>query len=294
MVRRKWMLALFFFAISDSHSQDAVFVDLERLATLHPAWQLVDFINRKPKPSVLTWSPRILPLPDLTMPAPTLQGGQLADWFEEQKRKWTNELELLQRKQKQILAWQMHLLLPPLPLTDPVARWKFRVQQGERQAAERVRLNLRLSFADMLSPEEKAALEQRKRELDAELESPPIISQPILIPISPAQGFELTPPLPLTDPQRILDLTSPSLFPSRQTLQVQISDIDDSSLRPLSGNAVTTLRSIAFEAAKSFAVAYAKRRGWKVTFSPHSKLPDATNEVKRAWQQWLKSFQVKE
>lgn len=293
MMRRKWMFALIFVAISNLQGQETVFVNLEQLASLHPAWQLADSINRKPKPAVLSWTPPTLSLTELPFLAPAPQVLQVSEWFEEQKRRWARELESLQ-KQQQTMARQIYLLLPPLPVLDPVARWKFTVQQREKQASERVRLNLRLSFADMLPPEEKAALELRKKELDAELEPPPAVPQPIFVPIPPTEKFDLTPPSPLTEPQKVLDLISPTPLPTRQTQLVQISGVSDLGLQLLADKAMTTLRSIAFEAAKNFAVAYAKQKGWKITFSFQPNLPDATEEVKRAWQKWLKSLQPKE
>jgi len=294
MVRRKWMLALIFVAISNLQGQEVVFVNLEQLASLHPAWQLADSINRRPKPAVSSWFPPTLFLTNLPLSTPTLNLTQLADWIEEQKRKWESELESLQRQRQQILALQMYLLLPPLPTLDPVARWKFVVQQREKQAAERIRLNLRLFFSDLLSPEERIALERRKRELDTELEPPPAALQPILVPIPPTEKIDLALPPLLTEPQKILDLVAPPILPSQQTLEVQPSSIGDLNLRSLADRSVATLKAIAMEAAKGFAVAYAKQRGWRVTFSHQPNLLDATDEVKGAWQRWLKSLQPKE
>lgn len=294
MMRRKWVLALIFVIINNLQSQELVFVNLGKMASIHPAWQLADSINRKPKPTVLSWSPPLFSLADLPLSNPTLQVSHLADWFEEQKLKWASELESLQRQQQRIGAWQIYLLLPPLPLLDPVARWKFIVQQREKQALERIRLNLRLSFADMLSHEEKAALERREKELDAELEPPPITPQPIFVPFLPTEKFDLTAPSPLTELQKILDLVASPISPPRQTSEVQISDIGDSGFRFLTDSTVATLRSIAFEEARKFAVVYARQKGWRVTFSFQPKLLDATDEVKRAWQKWLKSLQPKE
>ncbi|MFN3420229.1 MAG: hypothetical protein ACK40X_00710 [Armatimonadota bacterium] len=294
MMLRKWALILIFATTSNLHSQEIVFVDLKQLASFHPAWQLADSIERRTKPTLLS-----LPLPplhfsDVPLSPPTLQISQLTNWLEEQRRRWESELESLQRGQQKILNWQMYLLLPPLPLLDPVARWKFIVQEREKQAAERLRLSLRLSFADMLSPEEKTALEQRKRELDAALEPPPVVTQPIFMPISPAEKLDLTLPSPLTDPQKILDLVAPLFLPPQQISEAQVPEISDAGLKLLSDSAIATLRAIAFEGAKNFALTYAKQKGWKVTFSPRSGLRDVTDEVKRAWQQWLKSIQPKE
>jgi len=294
MMRREWALVLVLAAVNHLHSQEVVFVNLERLASHHPAWQLADSINRRPKPTVLSWSPPTLSLTDVPLSAPTLQAFQLADWLEGQKRSWASELEALQKRQQQIWVWQMHLLLPPLPAIDPVARWKFVVQQREKQASERVRLNLRLHFADMLSPEERAALEQRKRELDAELEPPPTIPQPIVIPIQPTERLDLTPPSPLTDPQKILDLVAPPVSPPQQISTVQVPDIGDFGSRSLTSVSASILRSIAFEAARNFATTYARRKGWKVAFSFQPNLPDVTGEVEKAWRQWLTSLKPRE
>lgn len=293
MMLRKWTLVLILVAIGNLHGQELVFVDLKQLVSIHPAWQLADSFDRRTKLTFLS-----LPLPPLhfsglPLSSPTLQIPQLTNWLEEQRRRWEGELESLQRGQQKFLNWQMYLLLPPLPLLDPVARWKFIVQEREKQAAERLRLSLRLSFADMLLPEEKAALEQRKRELDAALEPTSVVTQPIFMPLSPTEKLDLTLPPSLTDPQKILDLVAPPILP-QQTSEVQIPDISDEGLRLLRDSAIATLRAIAFEAAKNFALAYAKQKGWKVTFSLRSGLNDVTDEVKRAWQQWLKSIQPKE
>jgi hypothetical protein len=298
MKQRKWMLALIFVATSNLQvplqGQETVFVNLGHLASLHPAWQLADSINRRPKSTILSWSPPTLYLTDLPLPVPTTKVPQLADWVEEQKRRWESELESLQRRRRQILAWQMLLLSPPLPLLDPFARWKFVVQQREKQAAERVRLSLRLSFADMLSPEERIALEGRQRKLDAELEPPPVVPQPIFIPISSTEKFDLTLPNPLTEPQKIFDLIVPPIPSSRKALKIQTPEIGDSGFQLLTDSAVATLREIAMEAARNFVASYARQRGWKVTFSFRPNLLDVTDEVKRAWQHWLESVQPKE
>ncbi len=293
MMLRKWALVLIFVAIGNLHGQELVFVDLKQLVSIHPAWQLADSFDRRTKPTFLSLPLPTLHFSDVPLSSPTLQISQLTNWLEEQSRRWESELESLQRGQQKILNWQVYLLLPPLPLIDPVARWKFIVQEREKQAAERLRLSLRLSFADMLSPEEKAILEQRKRELDAALEPPSVTTQPIFMPLSPTEKLDLTLPSFLTDPQKILDLVAPP-FLSQQTSEVQTPNISDEGLKLLSDGAIATLKSIAFEAAKNFALAYAKQKGWKITFSPRSGLRDVTDEVKRAWQQWLKSIQPKE
>lgn len=293
MMLRKWALVLIFAAISNLNGQELVFMDLKQLVSIHPAWQLADSIERRTKPTLLSLPLSSLHFSDVPLPSPSLQIPQLTNWLEEQRFRWASELESLQKRQQKFLNWQMYLLLPPLPLLDPVARWKIIVQEREKQSTERVRLSLRLSFADMLSPEEKATLEQRKRKLDAALEPPSVTTQPIFMPILPTEKLDLTLPSPLTDPQKILDLVAPH-FPPRQTLEVQIPDIGDEGLRLLSNGAIATLRAIVFEAAKNFALAYAKQKGWKVTFSPRSGPRDVTDEVKRAWQQWLKSIQPKE
>ncbi|MCS7185332.1 MAG: hypothetical protein N3B10_00150 [Armatimonadetes bacterium] len=293
MMRRKWTFALIFVAIGNLWGQESVFVNLEQLASLHPAWELADSISRKPKPTISFCPMPYLSLTDLSLSSPSLRISQLADWFEEQKLRWASELESLQKRQQQILAWQMHLLLPPLPIADPVARWKFMVHQSEKQATERFRLTLRLSFPDMLSPEEKAALERRKRELDAEIEPPPVVPQPIFIPVFTAEKFDLTPPSPLTDPEKVLELVTPPFSSPQQTSKIQIPDTSDLSPRLLTESAVATLRSIAFEAARNFAAAYAMQKGWKASSLRQPKLLDAT-EVKRAWLHWLKSVQPKE
>lgn len=293
MLRLRWTVALILVIVSGLRGQELVFVSVERLAVVHPAWQLANFIDQKRRLDTLSWHPPTLSLAGLTLFAPTLQLPQLTNWLEDQRRQWAAELDLIQKQQRQVSTQHVRFVLLSPPTPDPVARWKFAVQQSEKQAAERVRLNLRLSFADMLSSEEKEALERRKRELDAELNLPTASFQPIFIPVLPTEKIDLTPPSPLTDLQKVLDLVAPPLSLTQQNQNVQIFGIGDLDLRLALKNAVSTLRSIALESAKNFAIAYAKRKSWKVTFSFRLDLPDITDEVKAAWQKWLRSLQPK-
>jgi len=292
---RRLIFALSFLT-SFAYCQGQVFVDLNRLASLHPAWLIterlwgeraeVTKIEMAPQPVSLTEVPLSLPLPKLT---------PFVEWTPEQRQAWENEVNLLKRSQYQIASWQLQLAIPPIPLIDPVARWRFIVEQREKQATERVRLNLRLAFSDLLPAEEREALKQRQRELDATLEPPSTSLPPIFLPISPAQQPEFPVPQSLTDPQEILNLVSPLPSPTQQPPTLHLS-LEATDLTPqlLTANVRSVLRLMAYEAAKAFARAYARRKGWKVTFDRKSGATDVTDEVLVAWKQWLESIKPKE
>jgi len=294
MTRRCLIFALSFLT-SFAYCQGQVFVDLNRLASLHPAWSIAErmwsekvrvTIEPLPQPVSLTEVPLSLPLPKM-MP--------FVEWATEQRRAWESEVNLLKRRQHQIASWQLQLAIPPIPLIDPIARWRFIVEQRERQAAERVRLNLRLAFSDLLPAEEREALKQRQRELDAALEPPSSSLPPIFLPISPAQQPELLVPQSLTDPQEILNLVSPlASLPQQLSMPNAVAEALDLTPKLLIANAEAVLHLMAYETAKAFVLAYAKRKGWKVTFDRKSGATDVTNEVMVAWKRWLESIKPKE
>jgi len=278
--------------VSLAYGQGQVFVDLERLASLHPAWLTAERIGSEGK-KVLTKSlPKVLSLTDLPLPLSLPQLTPFVEWAAEQKRVWEIELDLLKRRQYQATIWQLQLAIPPIPLFDPVARWKFIVQQREKQAAERVRLNLRLAFSDLLPAEERVALKHRQQELDAALEPPSVLLPPVFLPISPPQQPDLTMPQKLTDLQAILDLVSPPPLPS-QTLHLS-TEVAEVTPNLLVADVGIILRSMARKTARAFVVAYAREKGWKVTFERKSGATDATDEVLAAWKRWLESIKPKE
>jgi len=281
--------------VSLAYGQGQVFVDLERLASLHPTWLAAERIGSEGK-KVLTKSlPKLFSLTELSLSLSPPQLTPFIEWAAEQKRVWEIELDLLKRRQYQVTTWQLQLAIPPIPLFDPVARWKFIVQQREKQAAERVRLNLRLAFSDLLPAEEREALKRRQRELDAALEPPSSSLPPIFLPISPVQQPELLVPESLTDPQEILNLVSPLPLSPQQTLTLHITfEATDLTPKLLTANVRAVLRLMAYEAAKAFARAYAQRKGWKVTFERKSGVTDVTDEILVAWKRWLESIKPKE
>jgi hypothetical protein len=291
---RRLIFALSFLT-SFAYCQGQVFVDLNRLASLHPAWSIAErlwggktgvTVEPSPQPVSLTEVPLSLPLPKL-MP--------FVEWAVKQRRIWESEVNLLKRRQHQIASWQLQLAIPPIPLVDPIARWKFIVEQRERQAAERVRLNLRLAFSDLLPAEEREALKRRQRELDAALEPPSSPLPPIFLPILPAQQPEFPVPQSLTDPQEILNLVSPLPSPTQQPPTLHLS-LEATDLTPqlLTANVRAVLRLMAYEAAKAFARAYAQGKGWKVTFERKLGATDVTDEVLAEWKRWLESIKPKE
>jgi len=278
--------------ISLACGQGQVFVDLERLASLHPAWLSAEQIGSERKKLLTRSLPQFLSLTELPLSLSLPQLTPFVEWAAEQKRVWEIELDLLKRRQYQVTTWQLQLVIPPIPLVDPIARWKFIVQQRERQAAERIRLNLRLAFSDLLPAEEREDLKRRQQELDAALEPPSVSLPPVFLSISPPQQPDLTMPQNLTDPQAILNLVSPLPSPS-QTLHLS-TEVTEVTPNLLVADVGVILRSMARKAARTFVLAYAREKGWKVTFERKFGATDATDEVLLAWKRWLKSIKPKE
>jgi hypothetical protein len=295
MTRRCLIFALSFLT-GFAYCQGQVFVDLNRLASLHPAWSIAErLLGERAKVTEIEPAPQPVSLTEVPLSLPLLKLTPFVEWATEQRWAWESELNLLKRRQHQIASWQLQLAIPPIPLIDPIARWKFIVEQRERQATERVRLNLRLAFSDLLPAEEREALRRRQRELDAALEPPSTSLPPIFLPISPAQQPDLPVPQNLTDPQEILSLVSPLPLPPQQS-SVPHAIVEATDLTPklLTANVGAVLRLMAYEAAKAFARAYARRKGWKVTFDRKSGATDVTDEVLLAWKRWLESIKPKE
>lgn len=291
-MRRRYLLLIALVWASAAYCQERVFVDLKQLASLHPAWSMARRMERGQKKPLTKFT--FPPLTFTEVLTPSLPIVSLAEWVTEQQRVWEREIDLLRRRQLQAEIWQLPLTVSPSSFADPIARWKFVIRQREKQAAERVRLNLRLAFSDLLSDEEKAALEQRQRELDAALEPPPLTLPPLPPPVTLPQKFDLTVPQSLTDPQTILILVSPEpCYPLQQTLVIP-TEVGEITLKLLATNAEETLCSIAREVARTFVLAYARQRGWKVTFDKKANAPDVTEEVLTAWERWLEGTKPKE
>lgn len=277
------------------YCQERVFVDLGKMVSLHPAWQMAERFEGERKPLPRVWD---FPVPLLTQVPLSLTLPPIEPFLEcmnEQRKLWTTELNLLQRHRRQVHEWQLQLALPVLPFVDPVAQWKFIVREREKQAAERVRLNLRLAFSNLLPPEEKQALEKRLRELDAELEPKPKVMLLPSLPITLPQQLNLELPSELTSPQAIFELVAPPPLPPQTTFTLQpLNETAKMTPKLLTENVSSVLRSIAHNTARAFALAYARQRGWKVVFKPQEGVRDVTGEVLMAWHFWLERTKLKE
>lgn len=293
---RRWSLILTVSVLASfAHCQERVFVDLGKMASLHPAWQMAERFESERKPLPRVWD---FPVPFLTevplsLTLPPIE--PFLEYLNEQRKLWTNELNLLQRHRRQVHEWQLQLALPVLPFVDPVEQWKFIVRGREKQAAERIRLNLRLAFSNLLPPEEKQALEKRLRELDVELEPKPKAMLLPSLPITLSQQLNLELPSELTNPQAIFELVTPPPLPPQTTFTLQsLNETAKVTPKLLTANASSVLRSIAHNMAQAFALAYARQRGWKVMFKPQEGVRDVTGEVLTAWHFWLERTKPKE
>ncbi len=294
-MRRQWLAFALSVLTSFAHCQGQVFVDLNRLASLHPAWSIAERLWGERVKMATEPLPQHLSLTEVSLSLTLPKLASFVEWTANQRQIWESEVNSLKRRQHQIASWQLQLAILTIPLVDPIARWKFVVEQRERQAPERVRLNLRLAFSDLLPAEEREALKRRQRELDAALEPPSSSLPPIFLPISPAQQQEFPVPQNLTDPQEILNLVSPLPSPPQQPSTLHLSlEATDLTPKLLTANVRAVLRLMAYEAAKSFACAYAQRKGWKVTFERRLGATDVTNEILVAWKRWLESIKPKE
>ncbi len=265
------------------------FVDVEQLAAHHPAWQLAQRLMQEQKAHLVPLPFSVI-LPLTEAPFPSSFAGSLSDWEQQQRQQWLSEVAALKRQQ-QVGAWQLQLALPPLPSVDPAARWRYIVQRREQQNNERVRLRLRLAFADLLSPEERKGLEQRWRELDAALEPPPAMPSLLLLPAPTSPPSEIPAPEPLTNEHLVLRLVAPPSTPpvTAPTFKATLGE-----KAPALPRAFAALQNAAREAAKAFALHYGHKKGWRVVFTPQANAPDATKEVLAAWLQWLRRTASKE
>lgn len=293
---RRWSLILTVSVLSSFvYCQERVFVDLGKMVSLHPAWQMAERFEgeRKPLPGVWDFHAPLLTQVPLSLTLPPIE--PLLEFMNEQRKLWTTELNLLQRHQRQVHEWQLQLALPVLPFVDPVAQWKFIVREREKQAAERVRLNLRLAFSELIPPEEKQALEKRLRELDKELEQKPKAMLLPPLPITMSQQLNLELPSELTSPQAIFELVSPPPLPPQTTFTLQpLNETTKVTPKLLTANLSSVLRSMAHNTARAFALAYARQRGWKVVFKPQEGVRDVTGEVLIAWRSWLEKTKSRE
>ncbi|MGQ9726942.1 MAG: hypothetical protein ACUVSC_00240 [Candidatus Fervidibacter sp.] len=293
---RRWSLILTISVLASfAYCQEWVFVDLKKMVSLHPAWKMAERFEgeRKPLPRVWDFPVPLLTEVPLSLTLPPIE--PFLEYMNEQRKLWTSELNLLQRHRRQVHEWQLQLALPVLPFVDPVAQWKFIVREREKQAPERVRLNLRLAFSNLLPPEEKQALEKRLRELDAELEPKP---KAMLLPslsITLSQQLNLELPSELTNPQAIFELVAPPPPPPQTTFVLRsLNETAKVTPKLLTANVSSVLQATAHNMAQAFALAYARQRGWKVVFKPQEGVRDVTGEVLMAWHFWLERTKPKE
>ncbi len=268
----------------EAFAQRQVFVDVERLAAQHPAWQLAMRLRREtakkltPSPSVASVSLTEVPL---SFPSPDFQS--LATWEKELRDILQREVSTLQQRQGQQLPLPQPIL-PPL-IVDPMEQWRFVTQRLKDQASERARLRLRFAFADRLSPYEQEKLKQRVQELDTQLQPPPLAEAPPLPPLVP----QPPPPLTvkgLTDGKRIADLVMPPSPPPPTVMEWRLPF---GKFPKMKDTFAVTLQQMAREMARAFAQAYGRRQNVILVSTPSPLLPDATDEFLAAWQRWLSS-----
>lgn len=295
-MRRGLLVFIALVAIKALGAQTTVFVDVTRLATMHPAWQWAQRIEREMPATTLPRLPSFLVtltevgLPFALPPSLTEELLPQPSW-------WRAEMDSLVPPRILEGVWQVQVALPPLPSLDPLARWQFLLQQWEQQEAERVRLRLRLAFADLLPPHERRKVEQRWKELEAQLEPPPVTPSLILLPLSPPPPLQVKPPEPLTDAATILALVSPIPVPLSGTKVVRGQREEETKSersRVSKGEMVSALKNLAYQAARSFASAYARRQGWRIVTKPQPTIPDGTDQVAKAWRNWLQRIFPKE
>ncbi len=294
MLNRKFSLAAVLLFIHCSYCQERVFIDIDQLVAEHPAWQIAERMTKEqkhPKPKHIAVT---VHLADVQSSFKVTLVEEIRSWAERQLKAWNEEIEALKQKHLKIAGWKLHLALPPLPVFDPYARWRFIIQQKEKQIAERVRLNLRLAFSDLLSPEEKSALEQRLRELDAALEPPPEPQMPMTSSKITLEQIDLAEHKPLTDLSKIFALVAQPSPTPQQIFSVELAAFEFMPPTKICEDRLQTLRLMAKDFARSFVLAYAKKRGWQVTFKPEPNLPDVTEEVLKEWLIWLKRLSPKE
>lgn len=276
-------------------AQQQVFVDVERLAARHPAWQLAMRLRQETaKRETLSSSVASVSLTDVPLSFPSPNFYSLAAW---EKERWTALQREIAALQQQVVAnlQDQQILLPkpmlPPRIVDPTEQWRFVTQRLQEQAVERARLRLRLAFADQLSLAlslaEREQLQQRLLELDAQLQPSPLPEVPPL---------PLPPPVPksppsltvkgLTDGKQIADLVAP---PSPSPPTVMEWRLSFGTFPKMEGAFAATLQQMAREMAHAFAQAHGRRQNVVVVFTPSPHLPDATDDFLAAWKRWLSS-----
>lgn len=266
--------------LSNAQNFPTVFVDIHRLV----ATVLTETIPSPAFPlaprRLENWTIVLSPVP-LGDPI-----GQLAE-----SARWQQEWLALTEREHRFAATPPHppatprLAPPGVPssLESEPAFW----ERLQSQAFERARIQLRLAFADRLSPAERMKLQQRLEELDAQLRLPH--SPPPLLPSPEPPNFALPLPVPLTDAEQIAALVAPPfMLPAPSVVQL---DWDETAAFLRQRPDRTSLRRVALRAlAQAFARAYARRQGWRVVFTSSSSAMDKTEEVLTAWRQWWASI----
>ena len=276
-----WVLGLMAIALSPLAAQSKVFVDIDRLLAAVPPPSPFAVRQSLPSLEIGGWAMTLQPTPFL---APAEKLSDIARWQREWEASLGQEYRLAATPPQ--LPFALRLAAPSSsPATESLS---FLAERYQEQAFEWARINLRLTFADRLSPAERMKLQQRLKELDALWHPPPSPSPPPL----PLPELPSPPPLPspLTDADQIATLIAPpSMTPMTTTVslseQVTVGLPTSRVWRGAEGLRWASLRALA----QAFARAYGKQRGWQVTFEPSPSALDKTSEVLTAWRQWWAS-----
>lgn len=264
--------------------QPRVFVDVQRLAKEHPAWKIADRLEREwdfiPPPFTL----RPLPLTPIPLTFALPEGASLSAWEGRYRAALRGELAFLSDRIRKALSVPIPFLLPLPPFPSRAVRWRQMVQIAEAQIPEWVRINLRLSFADRLPPEERKRLKEQRAELEAALQRS--VSRPLPLPSLFFVTPKPTPPSfkPITSVATILSLISP---PSLKGTEDFPSPLKFGRWKRSFCVFPEALRQAALKTALSFVHQEAKRVGLKVTFRPSPDTPDATLKFFPSWHLWL-------
>ncbi|MFA0777843.1 MAG: hypothetical protein PVTTEEND_001557, partial [Candidatus Fervidibacter sp.] len=161
-----WVLGLTAIALNPLSAQSKVFVDIDRLLAAVPPFSPLAVRQSLPSLEIGGWTMTLQPTPFL---APEGKLSDIARW----QREWEGSLGQEHRlaATPPQLPFALRLAAPfSSPATESLS---FLAERFQEQAFERARINLRLTFADRLSPAERMKLQQRLKELDALWRPPP-------------------------------------------------------------------------------------------------------------------------
>ncbi len=262
-----------------------VWVDLDRLARLHPAWRLADGLERSHapyEPYEKRQTLALVPLAPVSLTSPFDDASE-RQWQTEWEKFWVLETV----RMRSVLS-NLRIERASGPATGRPQRLWDRASGAilQEQSRERAQLRLQLSLAK--SEEEKKRILERLKQLDEQAlrggltERAPLPAPERGSDAIDGEERELQPDEPLVTLDGIRRLTEeenlsppPSVFSPPPLTTVNFRQKWES------------LREVARRSAQRFVLNYAKGKNWTVRFLPSERVPDKTEELLAVWRRRL-------